>query len=513
VKFIRFAQWRIQQTGYGILGFVTNHGYLENTTFRGMRQALMQDFDEIYILDLHGNSKKKEFAPDGSIDNNVFDIQQGVAIGIFVKYREPKKRSSAGVYHAHLHGKRALKYQYLMENSTKTTQWTKLQPQAPHYLFAPQNRELLAEYEQGWKVTEMMPVNSVGIVTARDSLTIHQSPHAAMRTLKDFIELDTEKARLKYNLGVDTRDWKVALAQNDIKEHGLDRIMPVLYRPFDTRFTCYTGKSRGFICMPRTEVMQHMLQGENLGLLTTRKVEAGTFGHALVTEVIAESHAVSLKEINYLFPLFLYPSKKTAYFADNDADIARKPNFSPEFIKDVETRLNLQFIVEDKGDFQRTISALDIFHYAYAIFHSPRYRQRYAEFLKIDFPRLPLTRNKALFQQLADLGEKLVEIHLMKADLETETHFPIVGNNIVDKVAYKENRVYINKTQYFDNVKSEVWEFQIGGYQVCQKWLKDRKGQALSYDDCMHYFYILSALAATQELMKKSDTIIPTFPF
>ncbi|MDM8558974.1 type ISP restriction/modification enzyme [Candidatus Parabeggiatoa sp. HSG14] len=190
----------------------------------------------------------------------------------------------------------------------------------------------------------------------------------------------------------------------------------------------------------------------------------------------------------------------------------RKPNFAPNFIKDLETRLNLKFIDDGTGNLTKTIGPEDIFHYMYAIFHSPTYRQRYAEFLKIDFPRLPLTSDKKLFKQLTKLGKQLVTIHLMEADIETESSYPIEGDNIVEKITYKDEKVYINKTQYFDNVKENIWQFHIGGYQVCQKWLKDRKGRELNFDDCNHYFYILAALEQTIYLMEKIDATIPEFP-
>jgi len=246
-----------------------------------------------------------------------------------------------------------------------------------------------------------------------------------------------------------------------------------------------------------------------MGLFTTRKVEVGTFKHALVTQLLTESHAVSLKEINYLFPLYLYSSDRDKLSNDNENGYerggARKPNFSDEFVTELEAHLQLQFISEGRGDFKKTISALDVFYYIYAVFHSPTYRSRYAEFLKMDFPRLPLTQDTELFKQLSELGEQLVSIHLMNAHIEGDCYFPIKGSNVVEKVEYNDSKVYINKTQYFDNVKPNVWEFHIGGYQVCQKWLKDRKGRVLNYDDCTHYLYILAALEQTQSLMAQID--------
>ena len=479
VKFIRFAHWRIMQTGYGVLAFVTNHGYLDNPTFRGMRQALMQDFDDIYVLDLHGNSNKKESSPDGSVDKNVFDIQQGVAIGIFVRTGKATT-SIARVHHAHLYGKRTVKYQYLNENNLKTTQWTELQPQSPFYLFIPQNTDLLAEYQQGWKITDIMPINSVGIVTSQD---------------KETIAFDYETA----NQLARTH----SLAEEVVK--------PILYHPFDKKYIVYDDK---VIARTRKEVMQHIWFDKNLALLFARTVSAGkVFGHIFCAHFSVLGRCFTDAScVTYNAPLYLYPSKSDEFINGNGnghkKEIARKPNFSDEFIRYLETHLQLHFIAEGKGDFEKTISALDVFYYIYAVFHSPTYRTRYAEFLKMDFPRLPLTQDSTLFKQLSELGEQLVNIHLMNAHLEGDCYFPIKGSNVVEKVEYKNNKVYINKTQYFDNVKPNVWEFHIGGYQVCQKWLKDRKGRVLNYDDCTHYLYILAALEQTQVLMQHIENIL-----
>jgi hypothetical protein len=409
-----------------------------------------------------------------------------------------------------------------MENDLKTTSWTTLQPHSPFYLLVPQNVDLLAEYEQGWKVTEMMPVNSVGIVTARDNLTIHYTQKSLLDTLQTFGQLDSEQARHQYELGEDTRDWKVSLAQQDIQEHGVQDqyLQSILYRPFDTRYTYYTGKTRGFHCMPRLEVMQHLLQGGNVGLTVGRagQVVGSTewdivFCSSLITEL-----NLFRRGGNNLFPLYLYPSETDHFINGNGngngkpKELPRQPNFSAAFIQDLETRLHWRLVPEGHGNFKKTVSALDVFNYMYAIFHSPTYRQRYAEFLKMDFPRLPLTSDKLLFKQLTELGGQLVKIHLMEAEIENKCSFPIKGNNLVEKLAYKEEKVYINQTQYFDHVTPEVWEFHIGGYQVCEKWLKDRKGRVLSFEDCSQYLYILAALEEMRELMEKIDEVIPSFP-
>lgn len=520
VKFIRFAQWRIEQTGYGVLAFVTNHGYLDNPTFRGMRRSLMQSFDDIYLLDLHGNSKKKEKAPDGGKDENVFDIQQGVAIGLFVK-RNKIQDKPAQVYHADLYGTRESKYAGLAENDVSTTRWQALKPQPPFYLFVPQDETVRAEYEQEWKITDIMPVNSVGIVTARDALTIHWSREDIWRTVNDFTNLTEEEARTKYDLGKDARDWKVVLAQKDLRDSGLtqSKLAPVLYRPFDVRYTYYTGNSRGFHCMPRGEVMRQMLAGQNLGLIATRQTRE-KWG-VLTTRYIMGHKSLSAYDNNNIFPLYLYPIGKSDLFDDNNSSTApggRRPNLTPVFIADFSARLKLNFVPDGCGDLRKNFGPEDVFHYAYAVFHSPAYRCRYALFLKIDFPRLPLTGDVALFHSLCALGKELVELHLMEQLPQPKTRYPVAGDNTVDNVHYTEpidcvpGRVWINKTQYFDNVPPEAWGYHIGGYQVCRKWLKDRKGRQLSYDDLTHYQGIVAALARTIGLQTAIDEAIGEWP-
>jgi predicted helicase len=527
VKFIRFAQWRIEQTGYGVLGFVTNHGYLDNPTFRGMRQALLQAFDEIYILDLHGNSKKKEKSPDGSVDQNVFDIQQGVAIGIFVKH-QPKKDLTgledlsglATVHHAHLYGTRTFKYEYLMANDLKTTPWTTLQPQSPFYLFVPQNVDLLAEYEPGWKVTEMMPVNVLGFQTHRDDFAIAFEKKTIAKRIEEMrnMELSDTEFLNHYSLK-ESGTWKLGPSRQLVRnlEIWQESITSCLYRPFDVRY-CYF--SEAVMDRPRRELQNHVVGKDNWCLLSIRQMMDGIpYSHFLATKEISIDRTFACSRgAASIFPLYLYPSEKDEFINGNgngngkNKELPRKPNFAEDFINDLKTRLHLRLVPEGHGNFKQTISALDVFHYMYAIFHSPTYRQRYAEFLKMDFPRLPLTSDKLLFQQLAELGGQLVKIHLLEAEIENDCSFPIKGSNLVEKLAYKEEKVYINQTQYFDHVTPDLWEFHIGGYQVCEKWLKDRKGRVLSFEDCSRYLYILAAVEKTLEVMERIDEVIGEFP-
>ncbi|MGH7886835.1 MAG: type ISP restriction/modification enzyme, partial [Candidatus Binatia bacterium] len=256
VKFIRFAQLKMDAVEEGVVGIITNHSWLDNPTFRGMRQSLMRSFEQIYVLDLHGNAKKKERSPDGSDDQNVFDIEQGVAISLLVK----KKDAERGVWRGDWWGKRLAKYQAGAEQTMETVEWQKLEPRAPDFLMLAQDYDEKARYDSGWKVTDIFPTNSVGIVTARDNLSIHFDKAELMKTVRDFAALDLETAGQKYQLGKDVDDWKVEWAQTDVKDHGANEryATKILYRPGDNRWTYFTGRSRGFICRPRQDVMRHM---------------------------------------------------------------------------------------------------------------------------------------------------------------------------------------------------------------------------------------------------------------
>ena len=515
VKFIRFAQWRIDQTGEGVLGFVTNHSYLDNPTFRGMRQSLMATFDEIRLLDLHGNSKKREHAPDGGPDENVFDIQQGVAVGLFVK-REEGGDEPARVFHADLWGERedgsgGGKYGWLAANDIEGTAWTELTPREPHYLFVPRDEALTDEYEAGWRLTDILRVNSVGIVTARDKLAIQWTPDDMRRVATDFGALPEDAARDRYHLGRDTRDWKVSLAQADVRSQpaGNAPIVPILYRPFDTRATYYTGQSRGFICMPRPQVMRHMLAEPNLALISTRQTRDPWA--ALATRSVIGHKALAAYDISSLFPLYLYPQGEDAM----ELGVAeRTPNLSPAFTGALADATGLRFTQDGPGDLDATFGPEDVFHYIYAVLHSPEYRRRYADFLKSDFPRVPPPGDRALFAELVGLGARLAALHLMEADGANAPAFTVAGDNRVERVRYVEpsgdtaGRVWINGKQHFEGVSPETWALTIGGYRPAEKWLKDRKGRTLSFDDIAWYRRVCAALAETPLVMERIDKVI-----
>ncbi len=522
VKFLRWAQWRIDQTGQGVLAFITNHGYLDNPTFRGMRQNLMQTFDEIYVLDLHGNSKKKETVPNtGEADKNVFDIQQGVAIGIFVKLppdsrAKKTQKSPAIVHHGHLWGgQRQTKYDWLDANQVDSTNWKMLEPTAPHYLFIPQETKRLKEYEVGWKVTEMMPVNSAGIVTARDSLSICWDKFQVEPRVRKFAALPVETARAEFALGSDARDWKVYLAQEDINNTGFDtaKIKRILYRPFDRRWTYFTGTSRGFLCMPRPEVMAHMIAGKNLAMILTRQTRDNWA--AFSAEMLIAHKSVAAYDINSAFPLYLYPNGKLSNEDLFAHDNGRRPNLSAAFIKDFCEKLKVEFVPDGLGrPGKREIGPETIFHYAYAVFHSPAYRERYAEFLRADFPRLPLTGNFELFRTLAGFGGELVDLHARGKGEPQAVSFPMKGDNVIEEIRYQPpqakepGRVWINDRQYVAGVPETAWTFPIGGYLPAQRWLKDRIGRTLGYEEQAEYQRIIWALMETGRLMGEIDASI-----
>ncbi len=533
VKFIRFGQWRISQTGEGILAFISNNSYLDNPTFRGMRQSLLQTFDTIYLLNLHGNSKKKEHAPDGSLDENVFDIQQGVAIGLFIKHSSSE--NLATVYYADLWGDREGKYAALMQQDVATTLWQQVKPASPWYLFLPQNTAMLGEYEQGWAVPHILPLHSVGIVTARDRLTVQWSRQEMVQTVEEFGGCREEEAREKYALGADARDWKVALAQQDIQHHSDTQahITPILYRPFDQRYTYYTGKDRGFLCRPRSQVMRHILKDANIGFITIRRSRnQAAWNYWFVAAVpIAGATAVTALDINYFFPLYLYPTAQEVESGLYAAD-ERRPNLSDGFMQDLETRMKLAFIPDGSGDLMSTVGPEDVFHYLYAVLHSPTYRSRYAELLKIDFPRIPITSDTSLFKTLVGYGAALVDLHLLRTPSKERRVGGAGGasilakpgeqgvtqhqatNGAIGKITYDETqqRVMLDTNSYFAGVEPSVWTMQIGGYQPLQKWLKDRKGRTLSFDEVVHYMRMVVALRETQHLMLAIDAAIPGLP-
>lgn len=365
---------------------------------------------------------------------------------------------------------------------------------------------------------DIFPIKNTGIITSRDKFVVGLDTEEVLNRVSDFKNTDLEQARVKYNLN-DVRERTLLESWNMIRkmEKPEQYLTRILYRPFDLRYLFY---HHSLVRWPVYEVMHHMRAGKNLGFSTTRSTEIGRgWEHIFCSRDLIQHHTVSLKEVNYLFPLYLYPNpQKKELFDINEPSNApggRRPNLSPIFTATYSNNLNISFIPDGKGDLQETFGPEDFFDYMYAIFHSLAYRTRYSEFLKNDFPRLPLTSNPDLFCELCAIGDRLVELHLMEKYGHNMPNYPESGNNMVEKVEYTQptdnpdqGQVWMNKRQYFDRVSPEVWEFHVGGYQVCQKWLKDRKGRTLSYDDIKHYQRIIGALAETITLMERIDEAI-----
>ena len=495
VKFIRFDQWRIEQTGEGILAFITNHGYLDNVTFRGMRNSLMKSFSEIYVLNLHGDVRKSERTPDGNKDENVFDIMQGVAIVLLIKQKT--RKGTTLISYRDLWGKRNQKYEFLNLQSLTTTDWAVIEPAYPYYLFKPLVSENAESYNRLHAVTECFK---------------------------------------EQNMAITIQKKLVSFTDNDMDT--------IRYRVFDTRFIDYDVEE---ITRARYDIMRHLHNTENLALVTLRRPRIPLTGNFWVTDELTDKSVISSKDNAYVFPLYLYqpPQNNAADFeVDEDGKYERnkkvrlleaeeldffdfnekgyRPNLSKAFVAKLEAKLGLPFQTEGSAFAQNDTPAWfgpeDIFFYAYAIFHSPTYRKRYAEFLKIDFPRLPLTSDVSLFAALINFGAELVSLHLMKSPKLSAfiTTYDVEGDNEVTsgypKYDYIKSHVQINKNQYFGGVAPEIWDFHIGAYQVPHKWLKDRRRRKLSYTDLIHYQKIIVALSETRRIMSEIDERIPCFP-
>jgi type I restriction-modification system DNA methylase subunit len=478
VKFIALSESLINKNGEGVLAFITNHGYLDNPTFRGMRWHLAQTFDEIKIIDLHGNSKKKEVSPDGSKDENIFDIQQGVAIIIATKLKG-KKQKDANVSVADVYGKRLAKFNALSSGDLK---FNKVTLDKKYYYFVDKNIEGKTEYEAGFSVAEMFILNGVGVVTAADKLNISYSKDEQLRKIQDIMSMDESLWRSSYSRPKDAEAWKYLWAKEDAVIHVNAPPSKISYRPFDDRWTVYTGKSGGLYARPNEKVMKHFLAGENVGLAFRRQQPDNRDLYLFISSgIIADGYIRSdNKGGESIAPLWLY-----------DEQGNKTSNLNAEIVQAIKLKA-------PDCDEQR------IFDYIYGVLHWPAYRTKYKEFLKIDFPRVPYPANQAEFNKFRAVGEKLRGLHLMTDPSVNDfiTTFPIAGTNEVAKLKYEDGKVYINETQYFGDVPEVAWNFYIGGYQPAQKWLKDRKNRTLSFEDIEHYQKIIKVLSETSRVME-----------
>lgn len=546
-KFIRYGQYFIEKNGEGVLAFINPHGFLDNPTFRGMRWNLLKTFDKIYIVDLHGNTNKKEVAPDGSIDENVFDIKQGVSINFFVKTGKKKTGKLGEVFKSDIYGKRQEKYSILKAESLNQIKWKKVKSKKPFYFFETKDFSGVESYEANFSICELIKLNKVGFATEFDSFVIKDSFSEAQLLERDLKTKSSEEILEAYGLSK-SKAAKVEKAILDLKDNK-SIITSINYRPFDDKYSLYTGKSNGIMGRPREVISSHMIQ-DNLALITCRQQSSFDFQHVFLTKYPSEGNSISLqtKERSYVLPLYLYPETTSQQTLEDKP--TRTPNLDPKIVAQIAKGLGLEFVPEPFGsaqgmphgdnnlcfanstelrdEYKNTFAPIDLLDYIYAVLHSPTYREKYKEFLKIDFPRVPYPKNTETFWQLVQLGGELRKIHLLESPKVEEyiTSYPKDGSNTITRKLTKTSpgfepndspleggvrgvlgKVWINDEQYFDNVPLNAWEFYIGGYQPAQKWLKDRKDRTLSYEDILHYQKIIVALTETDRLMQAIDAI------
>ena len=504
IKFIRLGQYYVEKNGSGILAYISNNSFIDGITHRQMRRSLMDAFDDIYILDLHGNTRKQEVAPDGSKDENVFDIMQGVSVNIFVKTGHKGKGELATIYHQELFGAREKKYSTLNDATLSTISWNKLLPTEPYYFFVPKDFSVQDEYERGFKIDELMIVCNSGMQTKRDDFVYQFSQKNIEHIIKTLRNCDVEECRDRLSIGDDGIAWKVDWAKKDISNND-GHYAKVLYRPFDLRWTYYTGKSSGFMARPRMPEAANMLK-DNIALLAVRNTRRDMSNNYFVANTLVDKDGISSFDNCRFFPLYVYK--------ENMGEEERIVNFNKDLYEKIAKGLNYlpcyddDLLIDPTSEYNGVLYPQDLFDYIYAVLHSPSYRERYKEFLKIDFPRIPYPTDWEKFRDLAEKGEELRQLHLM-LDLPNSTgiSFPQAGTLQVDCYRWEQNRVYINCEQYFEGVPESAWNFYIGGYQPAQKWLKDRKGMTLSFEDVKHYQKIIYVLQQTERIMNEIDNI------
>jgi predicted helicase len=502
IKFIRYGQHFIDKNGSGVLAYISNNSFIDGITHRQMRKNLLTTFDKIYIIDLHGSAKKNETAIDGSKDENVFDIQQGVSINIFIKTGDKKKNELGEVFHFDIFGNREFKYSTLNDNNLSTLEFKRLSYEQPYYFFVPKQLSD-KKYDSWFSLNELFINVNNGVKTDRDSLFIGERKSDIENRFKTLLGGELTKSFIDEYRVVDSGSFKITERIKG-KKYNSDFIKNILYRPFDIRSIYYDPK---IVSRPAQKVMQHMLK-ENIAILCCRQQSTFDFQHILVTNVLSEVCTVSLqtKETTYTFPLYLYSESNGQQTIGQTTE--RTPNLNIEIVKQIAEKLGLTF-TNEKETTKDTFAPIDILDYIYAVLHSPKYREKYKEFLKIDFPRVPFPEDKVIFWQLVKLGGEIRQIHLLESPAVEKyiTQYPEDGNNVVVKPKYENEKVYINDTQYFDNVPQTAWDFYIGGYQPAQKWLKDRKERTLEFNDILHYQKIIVALTETDRLMKEIEKI------
>ncbi|GAA8774461.1 DNA methyltransferase [Helicobacter pylori] len=518
VKFMRFAQNKIESLGHGLFGFISNNAFLDNPTFRGLRRSLLECYDELYILNLHGNARKKEKTPQGAKDENVFNIKQGVSINLFVKKAQTTKQK---IHYYDVYGERAEKYAFLAQNDLNSVEWLELAPRKPFYLLLPLKTRLLDEYEQGFSVQKMFQIGSTGICSQRDRVVFHKTKESLLKLLKDFSNLEPSELRRKYDIGDDGRDWRLEYAIRDVRANAdnLEKyIVLCQYHPFDYRWTYYTGESKSFIAYPRGDVFRHMLPPppptnpktpnqtrKNVALNTPRQLKNNdkSWTQCFISSCINDqglSSGGNGAGVNY--PLYQF------------RDPNYTENFTPEFRSFIDKHYNHSF------------EPLEILGYIYALLYSPNYRKRYESFLKIDYPKILFTENKDLFRTLSLLGIELIGLHVLNQEslnysfeklkdatigesyyIEAHERNPIISQKLSHNEP--EKRIYINHSAYFSGVSQEIYDYRIGGYCVLDKYLKSHKNEPCDFD---HVTRIIKVIARTIEIQKTLGFLTSDLP-
>ncbi|HWV59811.1 MAG TPA: type ISP restriction/modification enzyme [Sphingopyxis sp.] len=529
VKFIRMTEDLIAKNpSGGVLGFITNHGYLDNPTFRGMRWHLLRTFDKIWVIDLHGNSKKQEVSPDGSPDKNVFDIQQGVAL-IIAARKGGGSEDLAKLWHGDVWGTRQTKNDILWTSERHEVAATLLPPKPNEFPFEYRNEALEQTYLAGVALNQFFPQNAIGIITKRDAAVLNERRTVIEALVEDLRFQTLDEVRRRHPEIEDVAGWSLASAQqNVISTSESGRIERILNFPFDIKYTYHSDQSLGFLARPVFPTMRHFYLS-NIGLMFTRMTKDDF--SIFVSSHMATHKSGSRYDGTYVAPLYLYPAEGTL---DQTIRLNIDPKLHAAICKAAEIDPASSAGFDDDfgaatGDARP--SEIKVFDYIYGVLHAPNYRETYAEFLKIDFPRIPYPKSPEVFAHVSEKGEALRRLHLMEAAAIGETPYrydgPDDGDDVVasgfpkweksgtpDQVRGDEGvsttldtngvlgRVFINADQYFEDVPETAWNFHIGGYQPAQKWLKDRRGQALSFEDIVHYQKIVKILIETDRIMR-----------
>ncbi|MFA5816276.1 MAG: type ISP restriction/modification enzyme [Bacteroidales bacterium] len=481
VKFIRLGQYCIDKNGFGILAYISNNSFIDGITHRQMRKHLLESFDKIYILDLHGNSKKRETCHDGSPDQNVFDIMQGVSINIFIKTGKKRINQLGTMLHFDLQGKREFKYNQLNESLINTIAWDNVLINGPNYFYV--QRDFIDEstYNDGFDISELFSIKAAGIKTHRDDVVIGMNQLELKEKIETFLKSHNSFER----------------------QFDSEKCKSITYRPFDNRLIYY---DTDLVVRHRKEQIRHSFL-ENLALLSGRQTKNKEISHFFVTNTVSEMKTAESSTGSYHFQLYSYPKNDDQQIKKSLSE--RLPNLNQLIVSNICKKLSLDFNPE-KTSTLGTFAPIDVFDFIYAVLYSPTYRESYKEFLKIGFPRIPYPENAESFWKLVEKGGELRTIHLLENSIVDQfiTTYPVSGDNEVTQVKYEGGKVWINPEQYFDKVPEIAWNFHIGGYQPAQKWLKDRKGRILTFEDIRHYQKIIVALTETDRIMKEIDKML-----